>query len=91
MGSGFNDGERTLDFVNHRAVTDLHRMGTFEGYRRLRSKDKWLRVDNREEWTDPYDPANEADLLRFFDYFLRGTDNGWKTLPRCEWQHNERL
>jgi predicted acyl esterase len=63
-------------------VTDLHRMGTFEGYRRLGSKEKWLRVDNRQEWTDQYDPANEADLLKFFDYFLRGASNGWQNTPK---------
>jgi predicted acyl esterase len=63
-------------------VTDLHRMGTFEGYRRLGSKDKWLRVDNRQEWTDQYDPVNEADLLKFFDHFLRGADNGWQDTPK---------
>jgi len=63
-------------------VTDLHRMGTFEGYRRLGSKEKWLRVDNRQEWTDQYDPANEADLLKFFDHFLRGVDNGWQNTPK---------
>jgi len=63
-------------------VTDLHRMGTFEGYRRLGSKDKWLRVNNRQEWTDQYDPANEADLLKFFDYFLRGANNGWQNTPK---------
>jgi len=63
-------------------VTDLHRMGTFEGYRRLGSKDKWLRVDNRQEWTDQYDPQNEADLLKFFDHFLRGADNGWADTPK---------
>jgi len=63
-------------------VTDLHRMGTFEGYRRLGSKDKWLRVDNRQEWTDQYDSANEADLLKFFDYFLRGANNGWQNTPK---------
>jgi predicted acyl esterase len=63
-------------------VTDLHRMGTFEGYRRLGSKDKWLRVNNRQEWTDQYDPGNEEDLLKFFDYFLRGVDNGWQDTPK---------
>lgn len=63
-------------------VTDLHRMGTFEGYRRLGSRDKWLRVDNRQEWSDQYDPANEADLLKFFDYFLRGAHNGWQNTPK---------
>ncbi len=63
-------------------VTDLHRMGTFEGFRRLGSKDKWLRVNNRQEWTDQYDQTNEADLLKFFDHFLRGADNGWQTTPK---------
>jgi len=63
-------------------VTDLHRMGTFEGYRRLGSKDKWLRVNNRQEWTDQYDDENEADLLKFFDHFMRGADNGWETTPK---------
>jgi len=63
-------------------VTDLHRMGTFEGYRRLGSTDKWLRIDNRQEWVDQYDPTNEADLLKFFDHFLRGADNGWQNTPK---------
>jgi predicted acyl esterase len=63
-------------------VTDLHRMGTFEGYRRLGSADKWLRIDNRQEWTDQYDAANEADLLKFFDHFMRGVGNGWETTPK---------
>ncbi len=77
-------------------VTDLHRMGTFEGYRRLGSKDKWLRVDNRQEWTDQYDPANEADLLKFFDTFLRGANNGWRETPKVRMaildpEHEDRL
>jgi predicted acyl esterase len=63
-------------------VTDLHRMGAFEGYRRLGSTEKWLRIDNRQEWTDQYDPANEADLLRFFDHFLCNADNGWHETPK---------
>ncbi len=63
-------------------VTDLHRMGTFEAYRRLGSRDKWLRVDNRQEWADQYDPANVLDLLTFFDYFLRGAHNGWQNTPK---------
>jgi predicted acyl esterase len=63
-------------------VTDMHRMGTFEGYRRLGSREKWLRIDNRQEWTDQYDAANEADLLRFFDHVLCDADNGWQTTPK---------
>ena len=63
-------------------VTDLHRMGTFEGFRRVGSEDKWLRVNNRQEWTDQYDEMNEADLLKFFDHFMRGADNGWEHTPK---------
>jgi predicted acyl esterase len=63
-------------------TTDLHRMGTFEGFRRLGSSEKWLRVDNRQEWTDQYDPVNEMDLQRFFDHYLKGRNNGWEKTPR---------
>jgi len=63
-------------------VTDLHRMGTFEGFRRLGSTEKWLRVDNRQEWADQYDPANEIDLQRFFDHYLKGQKNGWERTAR---------
>jgi predicted acyl esterase len=63
-------------------TTDLHRMGTFEGFRRLGSSEKWLRVDNRQEWTDQYDIENEIDLQRFFDHYLKGQKNGWEHTPR---------
>jgi len=63
-------------------TTDLHRMGTFEGYRRLGSIEKWLRVNNRQEWTDQYDAANQIDLLRFFDHYLKDQNNGWEKTPR---------
>ncbi len=63
-------------------VTDLHRLGTVEGFRRLGSPDKWLRVHARQEWSDQYDPASQRDLLRFFDHYLKGVDNGWPTVPR---------
>jgi predicted acyl esterase len=88
MDAYWQDKAAKLESINVPAyvvtdvVTDLHRMGTFEGYRRLGSKEKWLRVDNRQEWTDQYDPANEADLLKFFDYFLRGADNDWQNTPK---------
>lgn len=60
----------------------LHAKGTLEGYRRLGSVDKWLRVHNTMEWPDYYEPANVTDLRRFFDYYLKGNDNGWPDTPR---------
>lgn len=59
-----------------------HSKGTFEGFRRISSKDKWLRVHNNVEWPDLYDPQNTEDMLKFLDHFLKGIDNGWEKTPR---------
>lgn len=59
----------------------LHCMGTFEAWYRLTVEERWLRVHNRLEWPDFYDPKNQQDLLRFFDHYLRDVDNGWETTP----------
>ena len=60
----------------------LHVYGTFEGFRRISSKDKWLRVHNTHEWIDYYDPVYKEDLRRFFDRYLKGMKNGWEQTPR---------
>ena len=43
--------------------------------------EKWLRIHNSQEWPDFYDRRNVEDLRRFFDRYLRGTDNGWEATP----------
>lgn len=58
-----------------------HTHGTFDNFRRLGSREKWLRVHNTLEWPDYYDEANKADLRRFFDCYLKGVDNGWRDTP----------
>ncbi|MFZ0448765.1 MAG: CocE/NonD family hydrolase [Desulfatiglandaceae bacterium] len=60
----------------------IHVNGTFEGFRGISSKDKWLRVNNTMEWPDYYDPENRRDLRRFFDRYLKGIQNGWEKTPR---------
>lgn len=60
----------------------LHTPGTFEGFERIASAEKWLRVHNTMEWPDFYRPENQDDLRRFFDRYLRGLENGWETTPR---------
>lgn len=60
----------------------LHAYGTFEGFRRISSKNKWLRVHNTMEWTDYYNPVQKEDLRRFFDRYLKGIKNGWEQTPR---------
>lgn len=59
----------------------LHTEGTFRGYRQISSADKWLRIHNSMEWPDYYTPESVADLRRFFDYFLKGVENGWRETP----------
>lgn len=60
----------------------LHHKGTMEGWHRLTVEDRWLRLYNGLEWPDFYNNAYQEDLRRFFDYFLRGEDNGWRNTPR---------
>lgn len=63
-------------------TNSVHTHGTFAGYRRLASKEKWLRVHNTNEWYDYYTPENVEDLRRFFDHYLKGIDNGWEKTPK---------
>lgn len=63
----------------------LHTTGTFRAWRRMASADKWLRVHNTQEWPDYYDEGNHADLLRFFDRYLKEKDNGWEQTPRVRY------
>lgn len=46
----------------------------FEGARVLMGPQTWLRVQTQ--------PANDEDLLRFYDRYLKGIENGWETTPR---------
>ena len=63
--------------------SQVHCNGTFEGFRRISSREKWLRVHNQQEWGDQQNPENRADLLKFFDYYMKDqTGNGWDKTPR---------
>lgn len=62
--------------------SQVHVRGTFEGFRTISSKEKWLRVHNTQEWSDQYRPENLADLLKFYDHYCKGIDNGWEKTPR---------
>ena len=63
----------------------IHTPGTFRGWREISSQEKWLRIHNTMEWPDFNDEANKRDLLRFFDHYLRGRDNGWEDTPRVRY------
>jgi len=57
----------------------IHTYGTFTGFREIASKEKWLRVHNTHEWSDYY--TNVEDLRCFFDHYLKGIENDWKSTP----------
>ncbi|MDB9822308.1 CocE/NonD family hydrolase [Deltaproteobacteria bacterium] len=62
--------------------SSFHVRGTYIAFNSISSEDKWLRVHNTHEWPDFYDEKNREDLRRFFDYYLKGIDNGWKETPK---------
>ncbi|HEY94503.1 MAG TPA: CocE/NonD family hydrolase [Dehalococcoidia bacterium] len=53
---------------------------TIEAFRRISSREKWLRVHNTGEWPDYYEYTD--DLRRFFDHFLKDEVNNWEKTPK---------
>jgi uncharacterized protein len=66
-------------------TSPIHARGSFEGFRKIASKEKWLRAHNTGEWPDYYDPAHVEDLRKFFDKYLKGIDNGWEKTARVRY------
>lgn len=66
----------------------LHARGTLEGFKKIASKDKWLRVHGRKKWVDYY--QNVERQRQFFDKFLKGMDNEVKHWPKVNLEIRER-
>jgi len=64
---------------------NIHTPGTFRGWRSIASTEKWLRIHNTMEWPDFYEEVHGEDLLRFYDHYLKGSDNGWPETPRVRY------
>jgi len=64
----------------------LHPRGNFEGFMRAASRNKWLEAHGLEHWTEFYTDYGVLLQKRFFDYFLKGLDNGWDEQPRVQLQ-----
>jgi len=67
----------------------LHTRGTLEGFKKIASKDKWLRVHGRKKWQDYY--LNWERLRQFFDRFLKGIDSEVKYWPKVSLEIRERF
>lgn len=66
----------TAGWVHH------HLRGSVEGFRRIRTAKKWLRIHRDFEWPDSYNYANLEELRRFFDRYLKDIHNGWEFTPK---------
>lgn len=64
----------------------LHPRGNFEGFTQPASEQRWLEVHGLEHWTHFYTDYGRELQLRFFDYFLRGIENGWDLQPPVQLQ-----
>jgi predicted acyl esterase len=64
----------------------LHLRGNVEGFIRAASREKWLELHGLEHWTHFYTDYGRLLQKRFFDYFLKGIDNGWRNEPRVRLQ-----
>ena len=59
----------------------LHTRGTFEGYMRVASEQKWLEVHGLQHYVEFYTDYGVDLQKRFFGHFLKGVDTGWQTQP----------
>jgi predicted acyl esterase len=55
----------------------LHSRGSFEGYKQISSKYKWLYTHGRQKWSVYYSKEALKFQKDFFDYFLKGIKNGF--------------
>jgi hypothetical protein len=59
----------------------IHPRGNFNGFVESSSKQKWLEVHSGSHWSPFYSDWAVELQKRFFDYFLKGADNGWELEP----------
>jgi uncharacterized protein len=60
----------------------LHTRGSFAGFERIGSAEKWLYTHGRKKWETYYSAEAVGVQKRFFDHYLKGMKNGWRDTPR---------
>ncbi len=69
----------------------LHTRGSFEGYKRIASEQKWLFTHGRPKWSTYYGEEALELQRKFFDHFLKGVDNGMDKLKSVRVEVRETL
>uniref|UniRef100_A0A7S3NPE5 Xaa-Pro dipeptidyl-peptidase C-terminal domain-containing protein n=1 Tax=Aureoumbra lagunensis TaxID=44058 RepID=A0A7S3NPE5_9STRA len=64
---------------------NLHTQGTFRGYERAPSKNKWIYTHRGGKWVEYYKPQVQQLTLRFMNHFLKGIHDPQfaPDTPRC--------
>lgn len=68
----------------------LHTRGTFEGFKRLGSSQKWLEAHGRKKWAYYYEPESLRRQQAFFDHFLKDLDTEVTSWPPVRYEVRER-
>jgi predicted acyl esterase len=68
----------------------LHTRGTLEGFKQMRSPQKWLEVHGRKKWYYYYEPESVKRQQAFFDHFLLGKNTSLEDWPRVRLEVRER-
>ncbi|MFC1891297.1 CocE/NonD family hydrolase, partial [Thermodesulfobacteriota bacterium] len=69
----------------------LHCRGGFEAFKRISSSHKWLYTHGRRKWEEYYSDEALKYQKQFFDYFLKGTENGMLDTPRVRLEIRETI
>jgi predicted acyl esterase len=67
----------------------LHTRGSFEAYRRISSKEKWLYTHGGKKWERFYSEDALKYQKKFFDHYLKGVEDGWQDTPRVRLEVRE--
>ena len=68
----------------------LHTRGTFEGFKRIGSQQKWLDAHGRKKWGYYYSEEGLSRQLSFFDHFLKGEKTDVLDWPTVRYEVRER-
>ena len=68
----------------------MHTRGTFEGFKRIGSQQKWLDAHGRKKWGYYYSEEALSRQLSFFDHFLKGKQTDVLDWPRVRYEVRER-
>lgn len=67
----------------------LHTRGCFEAFKKISSEHRWLYTHGRRKWEEYYSEEAMGYQKKFFDYFLKGSDNGMLDTPRVRLEVRE--